>query len=194
MAETSLSLLQRLQVEPDDAAWNRLVGLYTPLLRQWLRQQFLLDADADDLVQEVLAVLVRELPQFDHNGRPGAFRRWLRTILVHRLQAFWRARQNRAQATGASDMAERLAQLEDPSSGLSQLWDREHDRHVVARLLEQIEPQIAPTTWQAFRRVVVEGKNEEAVAKELGVSVNAVFIAKSRVLARLRQEAKGLVD
>jgi RNA polymerase sigma factor (sigma-70 family) len=194
MSETSLSLLQRLRVEPDDASWKRLVDLYTPLLQKWLRRHFLLEADAEDLVQEVMAVLVREVPRFEHNGQPGAFRRWLRTILVHRLQGFWRARQGRPVASGDSDLAKRLEQLEDPASGLSQLWDQEHDRHVMGRLLEQIEPQVATSTWQAFRRVVLDGKDEEIVAKELGLSVNAVFIAKSRVLARLRREAQGLID
>jgi RNA polymerase sigma factor (sigma-70 family) len=194
MSETSYSLLERLRVEPDDASWKRLVDLYTPLLQKWLRRHFLLEADAEDLVQEVMAVLVREVPRFEHNGQPGAFRRWLRTILVHRLQGFWRARQGRPVASGDSDLAKRLEQLEDPASGLSQLWDQEHDRHVMGRLLEQIEPQVAPSTWQAFRRVVLDGKDEEIVAKELGLSVNAVFIAKSRVLARLRREAQGLID
>jgi RNA polymerase sigma-70 factor (ECF subfamily) len=163
-------------------------------LQKWLRRHFLLEADAEDLVQEVMAVLVREVPRFEHNGQPGAFRRWLRTILVHRLQGFWRTRQGRPQASGDSDLAKRLEQLEDPASGLSQLWDQEHDRHVMGRLLEQIEPQVAPSTWQAFRRVVLDGKDEEIVAKELGLSVNAVFIAKSRMLARLRREAQGLID
>lgn len=147
----------------------------------------------DDLTQDVLAVVVRELPQFEHNQRTGAFRRWLRTILVNRLRGFWRARQSRPTVVG-SDLGPVLEQLEDPASGLSQLWDREHDRHVMGRLLELIEPQVTPATWQAFRRVVLEGKNEEAVAAELGLTVNAVFIAKSRVLARLRHEAKELID
>jgi RNA polymerase sigma-70 factor (ECF subfamily) len=194
MADTSASFLQRLQEQPNAGGWRRLVDLYTPLLRQWLGRYGLQPSDVDDLSQEVLAVVVRELPQFEHNQRAGAFRRWLRTILVHRLQAFWRARQARPLATGGSDLGAALEQLQDPESGLSRVWDREHDRHVMGRLLEQIEPAFAPATWQAFRRVVLDGKDEETVAGELGLSVNAVFIAKSRVLARLRREAQGLID
>jgi RNA polymerase sigma-70 factor (ECF subfamily) len=194
VSQTSASLLQRLREQPDGDAWHRLVHLYTPLLRQWLGRYGLQPSDVDDLTQEVLAVVVRELPQFRHNERTGAFRRWLRTILVHRLRGFWRARQSRPVATGDSDLGRLLEQLEDPASGLSRLWDQEHDRHVMARLLEQIEPEVTPTTWQAFRRVVLDGMDEEAVAAELGLSVNAVFIAKSRVLARLRRVARGLID
>ncbi len=87
-----------------------------------------------------------------------------------------------------------LEQLEDPDSGLSRLWDEEHDRHVLRRLLELVEAEFTPSTWQAFRRVALEGKDEEAVAAELGLSVHAVFVAKSRVLCRLRREAEGLID
>ena len=81
-------------------------------------------------MQEVLAVVVRELPGFRHNQRPGAFRAWLRTILVNRLQAFWRAR--RSQPIAAGGIAEpELEQLEDPEDDLGRLWDQEHDRHVL---------------------------------------------------------------
>jgi RNA polymerase sigma factor (sigma-70 family) len=192
MSETSVSLLERLRSEPDSDTWKRLVELYTPLLHGWLRQSGVQPCDADDLVQDVLAVVVRELPHFEHNRRAGAFRRWLRTILIHRLRDFWRARQGRPVASGDSELARLLEQLEDPDSGLSRLWDEQHDRHVLRRLLELIEPAVAPSTWEAFRRVTLEGRDEETVAAELGLSVNAVFIAKSRVLGRLRREAEGL--
>src|SRR5215831_3560736 len=194
MSETSFSLLERLRERPDGDAWRRLLDLYTPLLRAWLGQHAVQPADADDLVQEVLTVVIRELPRFEHSRRAGAFRSWLRSILVHRLRDFWRARQHRPSATGDSAVLRHLEELADSTSGLSRRWDEEHDRHVVRRLLELIEPEVTPSTWQAFCRVALEGKDEETVAAELGLSVNAVFIAKSRVLARLRREAEGLID
>jgi RNA polymerase sigma-70 factor (ECF subfamily) len=146
------------------------------------------------VVQDVLAVVVRRLPQFQHNQRRGAFRCWLRTITVNCLRDFRRARRGKPQASGDADLHEALAQLEDPSSDLSRLWDREHDLHVTRKLLEMIEPEFKPATWQAFRRVALEDVAAETVAAELGITTNAVFIAKSRVLARLRQEAEGLLD
>jgi RNA polymerase sigma-70 factor (ECF subfamily) len=194
MSETSVSLLERLRLTPDEADWRRLVEVYTPLLSGWLRRHLLPAADTDDLVQEVLAVLVRELPHFEHNRRPGAFRNWLRTIAVHRLRDFWRARQHRPEAAGGSDFLSSLDQLEDPASGLSQLWDAEHDRHVVARLLEMIRGDFQPATWQAFAGVMLDGHKPAEVAARLGVSVNAVLLAKSRVLHRLREEGAGLID
>src|SRR5262249_50644789 len=183
-----------LRERPDEEAWRRWVELYTPLIHGWLLRHLLPDADVDDLVQEVLSVVVRELPRFVHNGRPGAFRAWLRTTTVHRLRDFWRERDTRPEAIGDSDFLSRLDQLEDPSSGLSRLWDAEHDRHLVARLLAHIRPQFERNTWQAFTAVMLEGQRPSEVAERLGISVNAVLIAKSRVLHCLRCEARGLLD
>lgn len=194
MPETSVSLLERLRQQPDADSWQRLVDLYTPLIRGWLQRYDVPHEDANDLIQDVMGVLVRELPQFQHSRQPGAFRSWLRTVTVHRLGAYWRSRQRRPAATGGSDFAEMLDQLEDPASGLSRLWNEEHDRHVIQRVMQLVEPEFQPTTWQAFRRVVMDGQKAAAVAAELGISVNAVVIAKSRVLHRLRQEMQGLVD
>jgi RNA polymerase sigma-70 factor (ECF subfamily) len=194
MAETSLSLLERLRARPDAPGWQRLVDLYTPLIHGWLRRHAVRPQDADDLVQEVLGVVVRELPHFEHDRRPSAFRCWLRTITLNRLRAFWRAQRTRAATAGYGDAEDRLRELEDPDGSLSRLWDQEHDQHVLRRLLELIEPEFTPATWQAFRRVTLDGARPAAVAAELGLSVNAVLLAKSRVLRRLRQEARGLVE
>ncbi len=168
--------------------------MYSPLIQSWLRRQGVAGSDAEDLGQEVLAVVVRELPQFRHDGRPGAFRRWLRLITVHRLSDFWRARQNHPRAVGGSDFDAMLDQLEDPNSSLSRLWDQEHDQHVARGLLAYLEPQFEPQTWAAFRRVVLDGVKATEAAAELGMSVNAVLIAKSRILRRLRQEIQEFTD
>jgi RNA polymerase sigma-70 factor (ECF subfamily) len=192
--DTSLSLLDQLQHSPDDQAWNRLVGLYAPLLMRWLKRYEVQNSDAEDLIQDVLLVVSRDLKGFDHAGHPGAFRSWLRTILVNRLRNFWRNRNQGPQAFGRSDIDQRLAELEDPASQLSQLWNKQHDRHVVLRLLALVEPHFEANTWKAFCRVALEGKRADVVAKELGISLNSVFISKSRILSRLRQEAEGLVD
>jgi RNA polymerase sigma-70 factor, ECF subfamily len=193
MSDTSVSLLDRLREEPTESLWRRLVDLYTPLIQTWLRRHGLQESDADDLVQEVLSVLIRELPRFQHNGQHGAFRSWLRIITVHRLRDFWRSRRARPLA-GGDAFGTMIDQLEDPKSGLSRIWDEEHDRHVARRALDLIRSDFAPSTWKAFSGVVLKGRKESVVADELGISTNAVFIAKSRVLARLRQEIKGLID
>jgi RNA polymerase sigma-70 factor (ECF subfamily) len=111
MNETSLSLLNRLRGAPEPESWSRLVGLYAPLIRAWLRKYDVQESDAEDLVQEVLLAVSKDLGQFEHGGQPGAFRGWLKAILVNRLRKFWRARDRRPQARGDSDIDARLAQL-----------------------------------------------------------------------------------
>lgn len=85
-SDTSLTLLEQLGEQSDEHSWSRLYELYSPLLRAWLGRYEVQTADADDLIQEVLMVVSRELPDFRHNGRTGAFRNWLRRILVNRLR------------------------------------------------------------------------------------------------------------
>ena len=194
MTRTPVSLLERLRERPDPEGWRDLVDLYAPLIHGWLSRQAVLPQDADDLVQEVLGAVARELPQFRYDPGRGTFRAWLRALTVHRLRAFWRARRARPVATGDSDVQALLDQLEDPHSDLTRRWEQEHDRHVARRLLARIRPEFEETTWRAFGRVVLDGARPIEAAAELGISVNAVFIAKSRVLRRLRQEMRGLLD
>jgi len=194
MNETSLSLLNRLRRSPESESWDRLVELYTPLLRVWLRKYDVQDSDADDLTQEVLLAVSKDLGGFEHGGQPGAFRGWLKAILVNRLRKFWRSRDRRPQASGDSDIDARLAQLDDPSSEMSLIWNREHDQYVLRQLLALAEPHFARNTWTAFCRVALDGAKPEVVAEEMGISRNAVVIAKCRVLSRLRQESAGLVE
>lgn len=194
MSQTSITLLNSLQRQDDPATWDRLVTLYRPLLLTWLHKYDVQSSDAEDLAQEVLMAVSKELQAFDHNGRTGAFRTWLRSILVNRLRNFWRARGRRPKASDESDIERRLSQLDDPASEMSLLWNKQHDVHVVQELLASAEPNFTVETWTAFTRVAIDGERPDAVAVELGISLNAVFIAKSRVLSRLRQEAAGLVD
>src|SRR5262249_1904067 len=150
-------------------------------------------ADADDLIQEVLVVVFREVAGFRRRGT-GAFRAWLRTILVHRARDYFRASRRRPAAAGGSDFLHGLEELEEPESARSRVWDREHDQHVAAALLRLVERDFAPATWQAFRRQVLDGEPAARVAEELGLSLNSVLLAKSRVLKRLRQESAGFVE
>lgn len=190
MQPTPLSLLERLRTAPDETSWSRLAGLYTPLIRQWLGRQGVGPADADDLTQEILVVVFRELQGFEHNGHTGAFRRWVRGITVNRLLAFLRARN----CSSARPSPWPLDQLEDPTRELERRWDDEHDLVVTRRLLELIQPEFSANTWLCFHRQIVDNAPAREVADELGMSVNAVLIAKSRVLRRLRQEGRGLID
>jgi RNA polymerase sigma-70 factor (ECF subfamily) len=189
MAQTPPSLLQRLREHPDDGeAWNRFDSLYRPLLQTWLRRYSIRPQDADDLVQKVLEVVLREMPNFHYDAEKGKFRGWLRGILVNRLRDFLRSEQARPIATGDSDFFNKiLDQLADPKSDLSRLLDQEHDQHVARQLLAIVQRDFSPTTYQAFLRVMA-GDQVATIAADLKISANAVYLAKSSVIKRLRQE------
>lgn len=195
MDVTSQSLLQRLQSgASDDGTWQRLVDLYRPLILHWLRRTLTQSQDTEDLTQEILLVIVREVSGFVHPGHAGAFRGWLKAITVNRMRRFWRSRMKNARATGSSGVLGLAAQLEDPDSDVSRLWDEEHDQFVLRRLLELMESEFEPQTLQAFRRTALEEEPAKIVAGDLQMTVNAVYVARSTVMRRLRLEAQGLID
>ncbi len=185
---TSLSLLSRLRAG-DPESWRRLNDLYRPLLRAWLRPRGLQPADVDDLTQAALAVVFKRLGEFQHNGRPGAFRTWLRGIIGNVLRDHHRAAGRRAGWAAGLD-----AEVEDPASELSRAWDAEHDRYVLRGLMGLVRPDFAHETWEAFRRTAIDGESTAAVAADLGLTPNAVRVARTRVLARLRAEAEGFLN
>ena len=191
--DTSASLLDGLRLAPQDEAWRQLVELYSPLIRNWLLRNGAAPGDVDDVAQEVLLVVVRRIGEFRREPRTGAFRNWLRTITVNCLRDHWRGK-NKLPAVGGSDFGEFINQLEDPHSGVSDQWSREHDEHVIRYLLNRIRPRFAVNTWRAFQRFALENASADEVARELDISPNAVFIAKSRVMAMLRRQGRGLID
>ena len=183
---TSSDLLHRLRRHPEDAqAWQQFDAFYRSLLLSWLRRYSIQPQDADDLIQQVLEVVVREMDHYD--PKKGSFYGWLRGILVNRLRQFRRSQRVRPRAAGGDFNEEVLNQLADHRNDPDRAWDREHARHVVRRLLDRIEPYFSPTTWQAFQRVM-GGEKPAVVAANLNISLNAVYHAKSAVLMTLRQE------
>ena len=178
------------QVQAMAAAWAR--GERVTAVELLARLPGLGD-EADDLSQEILLVLFRELPAFERR-RDGAFRAWLRQITVNRVRAFRRARQKQPLAWLGPEAEHLLTQLADPTSELARQWDQDHDQHVFHQLLAVVQADFEPATWQAFTRFALDGHPAAQVAGELGTTESAVVKAKSRILKRLREEAGGLLD
>lgn len=191
MQSTSQSLLGRIRSGPDGIAWQRWHSLYEPLIHGWLSRYRLIVADRDDITQNVLAVVVRRLPEFEHNGRVGAFRHWLKSITIFCLRDYWKSQQAHPRAKSAMAILDNWA---DDRSELSQIWDLEHDRHIMRKLLALLRDEFSAETWAAFQGVVIDAEPAAVVAARLKISPNAVYIAKSRVLSRLRHEAAELID
>ncbi len=192
MSATSVSLLDRLRAaRPDDPDWRRLEEIYQPLIRRWLGRVPGIGDEADDLTQEVFLVMVREIPRFEHQ-REGSFRAWVRQVTVNVLRNH-RRRQFRRLAVGLDPCNAFLEGLTKPNSELAREWDLDHDRHIFQELQMTVRPEFASSTWEAFRRFALDGVPASQVAAELGLSVNAVTLAKSRILKRLREEAGDLL-
>lgn len=192
--QTSVSFLDSLRNDPSEQQWQMLTELYSPLIRGWLIRSGAVSSDLDDLTQDVLIVVVRRFPEFRREPQAGAFRSWLRTITVNCLRDHWKRRKRQPVALGGTDFAAVIEQLSDPHSALSQLWDKEHNACVSAYLLNQIRSNTSELTWRAFQRFALDGLSADEVARELGISANSVFIAKSRVMASLRKIGKGLIE
>ena len=191
--ETSINLLEHLAHQPTDGDWQRLLQLYRPLLRAWMVRAGVAADDIDDLTQDLLLVVLRKVSQFKRMHQ-GAFRSWLRSILAYRLRDYYRAHRHRPVATGGSSFVRQLAELESPDSALSRQWDREHDEYLLSALMSLVQKHFTPLTWEAFRRQVLEGQPAADVAAQLGLSLNSVLLAKSRVLKRLRLELVHLTE
>jgi RNA polymerase sigma-70 factor (ECF subfamily) len=187
MHSTPQTLLERLQRPGDEAAWERFVELYTPLLFSWVRRCGENEHDAADLIQEVFVVLLQTLPSFQYDPK-GRFRSWLRTLLLNKLRDH---RRRRVRAERA--MAQTPGEEEEPDAA-EQFWEVEFRAELARRALEIMQANFNPSTWQAVWQTVVEGQSPADVARRLGLTENAVYLARFRVLHRLRQELRGLVD
>jgi RNA polymerase sigma-70 factor (ECF subfamily) len=188
MHTTSVSLLERLRLPDADVAWERFVNLYTPLLFYWARRVGLQESDAADLVQDVFATLVQKLPEF-HYDRSQSFRSWLHTVLLNKWRKLRRRQPSLPQPGDAS-----LASLANPDDEFVELEEAEFRQHLFVRALQLMQADFQPTTWKACWEHVVCDRPAAEVARELQITVNAVYLAQSRVLRRLRQELEGLLD
>lgn len=187
MDSTSASLLERLRQPGQPDAWTRFVALYTPLLLHWARRLRLQPQDAADFVQEVFTQVVEKLPAFRYDPQQS-FRSWLRAVAHNK----WRDRQRRhgALPTAGQSYLSAVASPEGPD----ELSETEERQYLARRALEVMQAEVEPSTWKACWEFVAEGKTAAEVAAHLGISVNAVYIAKCRVLRRLRQQLQGLLD
>jgi RNA polymerase sigma-70 factor (ECF subfamily) len=186
---TSLTLLERLARGSDQDAWGRFVELYTPLLLAWCRRLGLSDADSADLMQTVFVTMYEKLPEFRYDPT-RSFRAWLKTVMLNA----WRnlARKRRAGTPGANGSLDPDS-IADTDPRL-QLDEVEYRAHLVRRALTLIQSNFEPTTAKACWEFVVQGRSAQEVAAELEISVNAVYLAKSRVLRHLRHELQWLID
>ena len=188
----SSTLLERVKAN-QSGAWARLADLYGPVVYRWCRQSGVTRDDAPDVVQEVFAALTLHIAGFRREKPGDSFTAWLRTITHNKVCDHFRSRRGQPAAEGGSEAQQRLQQLAEPSepSEASNLQDVQD--MVLPIGLDLVRAEFEPRTWDAFRRAVIERQPPIRVANELGMSIQAVYQAKSRVLRRLRQDLDGVV-
>ncbi len=182
---TRPSLLVRLRDARDGEAWRQFAELYAPLVYRFARRRGLQDADAADVTQEVLRAVAAAVGRLAYDPRLGSFRGWLFTVAYRKLHTFHEGRRRQGQGSGDPATQQMLEAV--PAREEAARWEEEWRRQQFAWAAAQARQDFQEATWQAFWRTAVEGRPAAAVAAELGISVGAVYVAKSRVQARLRE-------
>jgi RNA polymerase sigma-70 factor (ECF subfamily) len=192
----SSSLLERIRGRQPDA-WRRLVCLYGPVVYRWCRQYNVARDDAPDLVQEVFSAVALHIDGFQRRQPGDSFAAWLRTVTHNVVRGHFRARHDRPVAQGGTDAQQRFLQVPElpEMTGPVEPRDPQEASGLIMPIgLELVRAGFENRTWEAFRRVVIDRQSSAQVAMEMGMSVVAVYQAKSRVLRRLRQELDGLLE
>jgi RNA polymerase sigma-70 factor (ECF subfamily) len=185
---TRASLLARLGDPQDRAAWQQFIELYGSLVYGFARRHGLQDADAADLTQEVFLAVARSAGRWRYDPRQGSFRGWLYGVTHHKLARFLQRRRHQPISSGDSSDRRRLDQVPSSEPDPQSAWEQQFRQHLFRLAADQVKDNFAPKTWQAFWQTAVEGKSAAEVGTELGMSVGAIYVARSRVLARLAEQ------
>ena len=186
---TRASLLVQIRDGANHTAWQEFIKLYGPVVYGFARKRGLQDADAADLMQEVMRSVSSAIGKLDYDRNQGTFRGWLFTITRNKIFNFLSARRVRPQSSGDSTTNRLLESHPDASEG-SDEWELEYQRRIAAIAMERVKSEFQENTWRAFWLTAVEGLAAAEVAKEVGLSPGAIYVAKSRVLARLKEEVE----
>lgn len=187
MLQTRVSLLLRIRDPHDGLAWGEFVRLYAPLLHAYGMNHGLQDADAADLAQDTLRNVLRAAPEFVYDPARGSFRGWLFAVARNEVRRFAHRRSRQVAGAGDSDVRAMLDEHPDREPDPVE-WDHEYRLNLFRWAAERVRVEFRQNTWQAFWRTAVGGEEAGAVAAELGLTVGAVYIARSRVTARIRKE------
>lgn len=192
--QTQATLLVRIRDAHDREAWELFVDLYAPLVYGFLRKRGLQDADAADLTQDVLRQVSEKAKNWEYDPRRGTFRSWLFTVVQNRLTDHWRKESHREQGSGDTGDQQRMSEIPNEQElEASSAWDIDYERQLFHYAANVVKQDFTPATWQAFWLTAVEGTSGADAARQLNLSVAAVYLAKGRVMKRLKDQVKLLV-
>jgi RNA polymerase sigma-70 factor (ECF subfamily) len=188
---TRASLLVQIRDGANQVAWQEFVKLYGPVVYGFARKRGLQDADAADLMQDVMRSVSAAIGRLDYDRSQGTFRGWLFTITRNKVFNFLSARKIRPQASGDSSTNRILDSHPDESDG-SETWEMEYQRRLASLAMDRVKSEFQENTWKAFWLTAVDNVPVAEVAKQIGMSAGAIYVAKSRVLARLKDEVEAM--
>lgn len=188
--ETHPSLLLRLRDACDQQAWNEFLEIYQPLIFRLTRKRGLQDADAREVTQEVLVSVAGAIGGWETDPKRGSFRGWLATIVRNLVVNFLIRQSRHPRGTGDSGFARWLDEVPAADCGESRLFDFERRRQIFLWVTEEIETEFRSETWRAFWDTSVLGRSVKDIANELKMSAGAVYVARSRVMKRLREKVE----
>jgi RNA polymerase sigma-70 factor (ECF subfamily) len=191
---TRRSLVLRLRNLDDEAAWTEFVEVYEPLVYRLARSKGLQDSDARDLCQEVFRAVAVAIERWDPDPAKGRFRGWLFRIARNLLVKFLAGQRRHPRGSGQTSVLELLEAQPATDPQAEAEFALEFRRRAFRWAAEQVKGEFADSTWQAFWRTGVDNQPIAEVAKELGLSAGAVYVARSRVLSRLRQRVEQLTE
>ncbi len=191
--KTRASLILRLRDRSDLAAWQEFTEIYQPLVFRLARSKGFQHSDAMDIAQEVLLRVANAVERWQPDEQRGTFRGWLYRIARNLMIDFLERGKRHPLAAGSTGMVQLIAQQADPTSANSQTFDLEFRRQVFAWAANKVRPQFQETTWLAFWRTAVEGDAAVDVARDLNLSPGAVYVARSRVMQKLRAEVQRVI-
>lgn len=188
--ETRASLILRLPSSDDADAWTEFASIYEPFVFRFAQRGGLQDADARELVQEVMLSVARAVGRWKPDSTRGRFRTWLFRIARNQLLDILDKRQRQNRMEGSLATFDGLSLLAGDSKAAEHQLHLEHRQELFRWAARRIKSTVRDATWQAFWMTAVEERDIEDVARHLEMTVGAVYIARSRVLARLSDEVK----
>jgi RNA polymerase sigma-70 factor (ECF subfamily) len=187
---TKPSLLVRLRDDNDHDSWSSFVDVYGPLVHQYLLNRGLQQADALDLTQDVMVTVSARIKSFQYNPKRGQFRAWLFTVVKNCLRDFWRKGKHQERGVGNTEVPDALAQLPNPPVPDAGEWNRHYEQQLFRAAAKQVRDDFQESTWHAFWETAVEGNSGADVAERLGITRAAVYLAKGRVIARIKEQVR----
>lgn len=193
---TRVTLIGRIQDVEDAAAWGEFVDLYGPMIINFCRKRGVAEHDIEDITQEVLSSMSQAIRNFDYDPEKGTFRSWLYRFVRNRLSRHWRWRERHPDRGSGRTTIQRVIENQESGDEAEQEkdWETEYQKRIFQWAAAKVREEVAEQTWQAFEMVAIENRPVEEVASALGIKSGAVYVAKSRIITRMRETVETITE